>query len=135
MKYRWIWLLASVYFPYHVLIAMRFLRSGRFGMLYENAAPPVLISAAAVWAAGMICAIAWCILSVKEKDPAVFMAKTARIAFFAQIPAYLIYLQACYIFPFTIMTIPIRTFYLPICGLALAPMILCGIVCFAVRRR
>ena len=135
MKYRWIWLFPAVYFPYHVLFAMRLLRSGRFGMLYENAAPPVVISAAVVWAAGMIGAIAWCVLSRQGKDPVPFMKKTAGIAFFAQIPAYLIYFQACFIFPFTIMTIPIKTFYLPICGLALLPMILCGIVCLVARRR
>ena len=36
----------------------------------------------------------------------------------AQIPAYLLYFQASYIFPFSIMTIPISVFYLPICLLA-----------------
>ena len=135
MKYRWIWLFPAVYFPYHVLIAMRLLRSGRFGILYENAAPPVVISSLAVWAAGMICAITWCVMSRGSQDPASFMAKTARNAFFAQIPAYLVYFQACFIFPFTIMTIPIKTFYLPICAMALVPMVICGIVCLAARKR
>ena len=135
MKNRWIWLFPAVYFPYHVLIAMRLLRSGRFGVLYENAALPVVVSALAVWAIGMICAITWCVLSRGSVDPAGFMAKTVRNAFFAQVPAYLLYLQACYIFPFTIMTIPIKTFYLPVCAMALVPMIICGIVCLAARKR
>ena len=135
MKYRWIWLFPAVYFPYHVLIAMRMLRSGRFGMMYENAAPPVLISALVVWSAGLAGAVVWCVLSMERKDPAAFMAKTARIAFFAQIPAYLVYFQACFIFPFTIMTVPIKTFYIPICLLALVPMVVCGIVCLVARKR
>ena len=135
MKYRWIWLFPAVYFPYHVLIAMRLLRSGRFGILYENAAPPVVISAAVVWAAGLICAITWCVMSRGSQDPPGFMAKTVRNAFFAQIPAYLVYFQACFIFPFTIMTIPIKTFYLPVCAMALVPVIICGIVCLAARKR
>ena len=135
MKYRWIWLFPAVYFPYHVLFAMRLLRSGRFGMMYKNAAPPVIISALVVWGAGLAGAVAWCVLSMERKDPAAFMSKTASIAFFAQIPAYLVYFQACFIFPFTIMTIPIKTFYIPICLLSLVPMIICGIVCLAARRR
>lgn len=135
MKYRWIWLFPAVYFPYHFLIAMRMLRSGKFGMMYENAAPPVLVSSGIVWLCGMITAIAWVAISLQERDPAKVMTRTGRIAFFAQIPAYLVYFQACYIFPFTIMTIPIKTFYLPVCGLALVPIVLCVIAAWAARRR
>ena len=72
---------------------------------------------------------------MERKDPAAFMSKTTGIAFFAQIPAYLVYFQACFIFPFTIMTIPIKTFYIPVCLLALVPVVICGIVCLAARRR
>ncbi|MBR5642187.1 MAG: hypothetical protein IKW92_08675 [Firmicutes bacterium] len=135
MKYRWIWLFPAVYFPYHFLIAMRMLRSGKFGMMYENAAPPVLVSSGIVWLCGMITAIAWVAISLQERDPAKVMTRTGRIAFFAQIPAYLVYFQACFIFPFTIMTIPIKTFYLPVCGLALVPIILCAVAALAARRR
>ena len=135
MKYRWIWLFPAVYFPYHFLIAMRMLRSGKFGMMYENAAPPVLISSGAVWLCGVIAAVVWTVFSWQERDPAKVMTRTSSIAFFAQIPAYLVYFQACYIFPFTIMTIPIKTFYLPVCGLAIVPIVLCAIASWVARRR
>ena len=135
MKHRWIWLIPAVYFPYHVLFAVRMMRSGRFGMMYENAAPPVLISSGIVWLAGLICAIVWVVISRQEKDPAKVMAKTSRIAFLAQIPAYLVFFQACFIFPFTIMTIPIKTFYIPICLLAAVPMVLCIAAARIVRRK
>lgn len=118
MKIRRLWLLPAVAFPYCVLIAVRLMRSGCFGMLYENAAPKVLGFSAAVWLAGFAFALAWAIASVRAGDPAKDMLRTMRTMKLAQIPAYLVYLQACFIFPFTIMTVPISVFYLPICLLA-----------------
>jgi hypothetical protein len=83
----------------------------------------------------MIAAIVWTVFSWQERDPARVMTRTSCIAFLAQVPAYLVYFQACYIFPFTIMTIPIKTFYLPVCGLALVPILLCAVAAWAARRR
>ncbi len=128
MRHRWIWLLPAAYFPYHVLIAARMMRSGWFGLMYENAAPPVVFSSLGVWIAGFCGAVAWCMLSKRSHDPAILQTKTLRLVKFAQIPAYLIFFQACFIFPFTIMTIPISRFYIPICLLAILLTGMCGAV-------
>ena len=135
MKYRSLWLLPAVVFPYYVLIAVRLMRAGRFGVLYENAAPPVIISSLAVWGAGLLCAIVWTVLSWRAKESSWSMLRTVGKAFFLQVPAYLVFFQACFIFPFTIMTIPIKTFYLPICALAFFPIVLCAVIALIARFR
>ncbi len=135
MKYRWIWLLPAAYFPYHVLIAMRLLRSGRLGVLYENAAPPVVFSSLGVWICGFLGAIVWAVLSYRADDPAASSAKTVRNVKLAQIPAFLVFFQACFIFPFTIMTVPISVFYIPICLLAILLTGLAGAVAADICRR
>ena len=135
MKYRSLWLLPAVVFPYYVLIAVRLMRAGRFGVLYENAAPPVIFSSLGVWGAGLLCAIVWTVLSWRAKESSRSMLRTVCKAFFLQVPAYLVFFQACYIFPFTIMTIPIKTFYLPICTLAFFPIVLCAVIALIARFR
>ena len=118
MKPRDLWLLPAAVFPYWVLIAVRLMRKGVFGVLYENAAPPVLISAAAVALAAILGSLVWIVVCVRRGSSARDMLKTMLRVKCAQIPAFLLYFQASYIFPFSIMTIPISVFYLPICLLA-----------------
>lgn len=135
MKYRWLWLLPSAVFPYYVLIAVRLMRAGRFGVMYENAAPPVIFSSLAVWGVGLLCAIVWTVLSWRAKESSRSMLRTVCKAFCGQVPAYLVFFQACFIFPFTIMTIPIKMFYLPICALAFFPIVLCAVIALIARLR
>ena len=118
MKMRDLWLLPAAVFPYWVLIAVRLMRKGVFGVLYENAAPPVLGSSICVALASLLCSIVWIAVCVRGKSPAKDMLKTMLRVKCAQIPAFLLYFQASVIFPFSIMTIPISVFYLPICLLA-----------------
>ena len=132
MKPRDLWLLPAAVFPYWVLVAVRLMRKGVFGVLYENAAPPVLISAAAVALAAILGSLVWIVLCVRRGSSARDMLKTMLRVKCAQIPAYLLYFQASVIFPFSIMTIPISVFYIPICLLA---VFLTGIgLCAAVVR-
>ena len=128
MNKRFLWLLPAGYFPYHVLLMAQLMRRGVFGVLYENAAPPVLFSSLAVFVCGFFGVTLWGILSTVRKDSAAVRAKTVRNLKLAQIPAFLLYFQACYIFPYTIMTIPIKTFYQPICLLAIFLTGLCGCI-------
>ena len=113
-----LWLFPAAVFPYWVLIAVRLMRKGVFGVLYENAAPPVLVSSGCVALAGILGSLVWIVVCVRRGSSARDMLKTMLRAKCAQIPAYLLYCQASYIFPFSIMTIPISVFYLPICLLA-----------------
>ena len=98
------------------------MRRGVFGLLYENAVPPVLGSSASVALAAVVCSIVWIVACVRAKDPAKDMLRAVLRVKCAQIPAFLLYFQASYIFPYTIMTIPISVFYLPICLLAVILM-------------
>ena len=113
-----LWLFPAAVFPYWVLIAVRLMRKGVFGVLYENAAPPVLVSSGCVALAGILGSLVWIVVCVRRGSSARDMLKTMLRAKCAQIPAYLLDFQASYIFPFSIMTIPISVFYLPICLLA-----------------
>ena len=124
MKIRCFWLFFAAYFPYHFLLAVHLMRSGLFGVLYENAAPPVILSSACVWLLGMIGAIVWGAFSVHKNDPARRMYRSVGILFALQIPAALIFLYTSFFASFTIMTIPVRRFYLPICAIAFAPTLI-----------
>lgn len=132
MKPRDLWLLPAAVFPYWVLVAVRLMRKGVFGVLYENAAPPVLASSGCVALAAVLCSILWIVVCVRRGSSALDMLKPMLRVKCAQIPAYLLYFQASFIFPFSIMTIPISVFYIPICLLA---VFLTGIgLCAAVVR-
>ena len=132
MKPRDLWLLPAAVFPYWVLIAVRLMRKGVFGVLYENAAPPVLVSSGCVALAGILGSLVWIVVCVRRGSSARDMLKTMLRVKCAQIPAFLLYFQASVIFPFSIMTIPISVFYIPICLLA---VFLTGIgLCAAVVR-
>ena len=122
MKMRDLWLLPAAIFPYWVLIASHMMRRGVFGVLYENAVPPVLGSSICVALASLLCSIVWIAVCVRGKSPAKDMLKTVLRLKCAQIPAFLLYFQASFIFPYTIMTIPISVFYIPICLLAVLLM-------------
>ena len=76
MKPRDLWLLPAAVFPYWVLIAVRLMRKGVFGVLYENAAPPVLISAAAVALAAILGSLVWIVVCVRRGSSARDMLKT-----------------------------------------------------------
>ena len=119
MKKRFLWLIPAGYFPYHVLLWVRLMRRGVFGVLYENAAPKVLGSFGVVYLTALIGVLAWTIGSAVAKDDPLLRVRTVRTLKLAQIPAYLLFLQACFIFPFSIMTIPISTFCIPLCLLAI----------------
>ena len=54
MKKRFLWLIPAGYFPYHVLLWVRLMRRGVFGVLYENAAPKVLGSFGVVYLTALI---------------------------------------------------------------------------------
>ena len=132
MKLRHLLLLPAAVFPYWVLIAVRLMRKGVFGVLYENAAPPVLVSSGCIALAAVLCSILWIIFCVRLDSSARDMLQAMLRVKCAQIPAYLLYFQASFIFPFSIMTIPISVFYIPICLLA---VFLTGIgLCAAVVR-
>ena len=132
MKMRDLWLLPAAVFPYWMLIAVRLMRKGVFGVLYENAAPPVLVSSGCVALAGILGSLVWIVVCVRRGSSVRDMLKTMLRVKCAQIPAFLLYFQASVIFPFSIMTIPISVFYIPICLLA---VFLTGIgLCAAVVR-
>ena len=126
MKKRFLWLIPAGYFPYHVLLWVRLMRRGVFGVLYENAAPKVLGSFGVVYLTALIGVLVWTIGSAVAKDDPLLRVRTVRTLKLAQIPAYLLFLQACFIFPFSIMTIPISTFYIPLCLLAILLTGICG---------
>ena len=68
MKKRFLWLIPAGYFPYHVLLWVRLMRRGVFGVLYENAAPKVLGSFGVVYLTALIGVLVWTIGSAVAKD-------------------------------------------------------------------
>ena len=76
MKPRDLWLLPAAVFPYWVLIVVRLMRKGVFGVLYENAAPPVLVSSGCVALAGILGSLVWIVVCVRRGSSARDMLKT-----------------------------------------------------------